>query len=278
LDTALSLLAYADAAKTPRIEALAFLKSTQRNLPNDKGWGVGYTGSSDAVTTALVVRALAKHRALDATLVGPITDGLNTLSVLVTLGAPTILQAIAAQAALDAGNTTLATTFLSRLINTQSGGYWTDPYDTALAIQALANAAHSSDQAATVQITDQTLRKAINQALGRSAMDGLNRGELAQLTSLSAVGLGINSLTGLEWAVNLTSADLRNNNITTAAPLTGLTQLTNLQLAGNPLTGNPLGIGSTSTKTVPAMPLFAQIFLLIGLSWVSLQPSRRQRS
>jgi Leucine-rich repeat (LRR) protein len=109
-------------------------------------------------------------------------------------------------------------------------------------------------------------------------MDGLNRGELAQLTSLSAVGLGINSLTGLEWAVNLTSADLRNNNITTAAPLTGLTQLTNLQLAGNPLTGNPLGIGSTSTKTVPAMPLFAQIFLLIGLSWVSLQPSRRQRS
>jgi Leucine-rich repeat (LRR) protein len=121
----------------------------------------------------------------------------------------------------------------------------------------------------SVVIPDQALRKAINLALGRNAMDSLTRGLMAQLTTLNAVGNGISDLTGLQYAVNLKTANLSNNKLTTITPISGL-QLTSLIWTGNP--GNP---GSTQ---VPAMPPLAQLILAFGLFGIITYFRRHQNT
>ena len=116
-------------------------------------------------------------------------------------------------------------------------------------------------QATRVTITDPSLRAAVNAALGRNLMDAINRAELARLTALNAAGLGITNLSGLEFAVNLTALDLRNNNITSTAPLAGLPLLTSLKLSGNPVVSQ----GSGEIPMLPpwAMTIFAGALLLM---------------
>jgi len=267
LDTALALIAAADLGGGGQIQAaLNFLKGSQRTGTNDQGWSVGNTGGSDPTATALVVQALSKYTSTDASLIPVIANGLSTLNVLIDSTSPKILQALAAQAAQDAGNSTLTSTFLSRLTASQSpdGSWDADPYVTALATKALATAANPSSLSTDVSVPDQALRRAINLALGRNAMDNLNRGELAQLTTLSAVGMGISDLTGLEWATNLNTADLRNNNLGNTSPLSGLTNLASLNWTGNP--GNPGGGGSTQ---VPAVPNIGLVLLAASLLLIS---------
>lgn len=262
IDTALALTAHADLGSSGHVQpALNFLKSNQRSGANDRGWAIGDAGSSDPAVTALVIQALARYTAVDATLATVINNGMNTLTTLVDSSAPPLIQALVAQAAQAAGNSALANTFLSRLTTSQAqDGHWNaDLYTTALATRALATAAHASVQSTAVTIPDQALRRAINLALGRNAMDNLNRGELAQLTHLSAVGAGIADLTGLEWAGNLTSANFNDNNLTSIAPLSGLTQLASLTWSGNP--GN-MGDGPVQ---VPALPLPGQLLMALGL-------------
>jgi len=279
IDTALTLIAYAGMYQNVQIQpALDFLKNTQRTGVNDQGWAISNAGGSDPAATALVVQALALYTAIDTSLTTTITNALGTLKALNSTSAPPLPQAMAAQAAQDAGNTTLALFFFTNLINSQSvDGSWNwsgdtsgtttgDAYITALAIRALATAANLPSQAAVVLIPDQALRQAINLALGRNAMDTLNQVELAQLTSLSAVGKGINDLTGLEWAVNLTSADLRNNNITDTTALNKLSKLTTLLLDGNPVTNPLIRLAKQEHPVVvPALPLPAQLLMALGL-------------
>ncbi|OQW72292.1 MAG: hypothetical protein BVN35_14270 [Proteobacteria bacterium ST_bin11] len=258
IDTALALIAYADLGNNSNVlPAINYLKSTQRTGTNDQGWTISSAGFSDPAVTALVIQALTRYTAQDATLATNITNGLNTLNTLVDSAAPTLVQALAAQAAQEAGNTMLASTFLTRLTASQTldGSWDSDLYTTALATRAVATAANSSVQSTPVSIPDQALRKAINLALGRNAMDYLNRGELAQLTSLTAVNQGISNLIGLEWAVNLTTANLNNNNLINITPLDGLTQLASLDWIGNP--GNP-----GEPVQVPAVPQWG--LLLMG--------------
>ncbi|AEF99861.1 prenyltransferase/squalene oxidase repeat-containing protein [Methylomonas methanica] len=262
IDTALALIAYSELGSNVQVQAaLDFLKSSQRAGANDQGWAIGNADSSDPATTALVLQALAHYTAQDASLTPVIGNGLNTLNTLVDSAAPTVIQALAVQAAQEAGDSGLANTFLSRLIASQSAtdGSWNaDLYTTALATRAVATAANASVQSTPVAIPDQALRRAINQALGRNSMDYLNRGELAQLTSLTAVNQGIADLTGLEWAVNLASADLNDNNLTSIAPLDNLTHLASLDWTGNP--GNP-GV----PVQVPAVPIPGQRLMALGL-------------
>ncbi len=101
------------------------------------------------------------------------------------------------------------------------------------------NIGNFTNQSATVGILvnmpDSKLKTAVNSALGKNATDPLTRTDLASLTALSAAGKGISDLTGLEWAVNLTSLDLRNNNISSIEQLAGLTKLVNPLLDGNPI-------------------------------------------
>ncbi|WP_446812261.1 hypothetical protein ACH50O_23020 (plasmid) [Methylomonas sp. 2BW1-5-20] len=275
VDTALALIASADLGNTTQIQAaINFLKSNQRTGTNDKGWTIGTSNNmSDPTVTALVIQALARYTGTDSTLPAVITNGLNTLQTLVGGASPVIQQAVAAQAAQDAGNTVLATSFLTQLLASQgSDGSWnSDPFVTAIATRAVASAAQPASQNTSVLIPDQALRQAINLALGRNSMDSLNKGLLAQLTSISAIGKGISDLTGLQYAVNLQSANFNGNNLTSVAPVSGLTQLTSLSWIGNP--GNPDG-----PVQVPALPPLAQLILAIGLFGILTFFRRNQAS
>jgi Leucine-rich repeat (LRR) protein len=141
--------------------------------------------------------------------------------------------------------------------------------DQATAIRALAAGA-GRDIAAQKQIvgvTDNALRGAINAALGHGALDAINVGQMQQLTSLNAAGLDITDLTGLQYATSLTSLDLRNNNISSFAPVAGLTGTTILE------DGNPGYAGGDGD--VPTLPEWGMILLGSLLLFTMMRSQRR---
>ena len=265
IDSALVLLASPSLSEAGA--PVRYLQNTQRALgSSDSGWSLAPADSSDALTTALVVRALLNHGepAVGVT----IQNAVNTLNALVNPASSATVQALTAMALLRAGAN--ATTLLSSLITVQSvvdGSINNDVYSTALALRSFAAAMGSdaSAQATQVTITDPTLRAAINLALGRNRMDAIDRAELSRLTALNAAGLGISNLTGLEFASNLQALDLRNNNITSTAPLASLSDLTNLNLSGNPVLSGGRG-------EVPMFPPWA-LASLVGVLVLALRRS-----
>jgi hypothetical protein len=275
LDTALALIALNDLGKSsiPNLQAsLNYLKHTQFSVANDQGWTIGYTNTtSDPSVTAIIIQALSRYTGTDSSLSTYITNGLTFLNSALTPTStftPSPIQlALAAQAAQDAGDTVKATSFLNYLVTSpsySSDGSWSeDPYVTAVALRALATAVTASTQNTTVIITDQNLQAAINKALGRNAMDSLNLGLLAQLTTLNAAGYGISNLSGLQNATNLTSINLNNNNLT----LTSFNQINNLVSAGAKVTwyDNPGNPSNPPGTQVPGMPPLAMLILAVGL-------------
>ncbi len=245
-----------------------YLKRAQRALGvNDSGWPLAQSNTSDALTTALVVRALLDHG--EATTSTTIQNALSTLRSLVDPASSPPVLALTAMALLRAGADADATVLLSALTGLQSsldGSINNNVYSTALALRSFAMAigTDAAAQASQVNISDPSLRAAVNNALGRNRMDAIDRAELARLTTLNAAGLGINSLTGLEFATNLEQLDLRNNNITSTAPLAALAALTDLNLRGNPVLRQGSG-------EVPMLPPWA----LVSFTGVMLLALRR---
>ena len=84
-----------------------------------------------------------------------------------------------------------------------------------------------------VHIPDTNLRAAIAEALGKSPTAPITVEEMERLNRLAARNRGIQDLTGLELATNLTKADLRDNQISDLSPLAGLTKLYELRLDHN---------------------------------------------
>ncbi|MCL0101336.1 leucine-rich repeat domain-containing protein [Peptococcaceae bacterium] len=80
-----------------------------------------------------------------------------------------------------------------------------------------------------VTFLDANLEAAVRDALGKPTGD-ITKKDMAKLTNLEAYRRGITNLSGLEYAVNLTSLDLSENQITDITPLAGLTNLTWLEL------------------------------------------------
>ncbi|HEY5603134.1 MAG TPA: IPTL-CTERM sorting domain-containing protein [Gammaproteobacteria bacterium] len=273
LDSAIVLNSLSALPTNANVQAgIDYLKSAQLGGANP-GWPVASETVSDAFATALVVRTLAVLQAQDPTVATPIANGLNALNTSVVSGSPAYLQALAAHAALLAGNTTAAQNWLAMLVSGQGGdGSWSGRiYDTALAMRALA-AADGTDSAANqaaVSIPDKNLRAAVNYALGRNAMDSLDRSELLRLTDLSAVGMSISDLTGLEWALNLQTADLRNNNITSTSPIDGLAQLAAVLLDGNPI------VVASVDEDIPTLPEWG---VIIMAALLLISAARRQRA
>lgn len=252
LDSAMALLAYYQAGYTSNVSpAISYITGAQLT-GTDTGWVVAQETTSDPFTTSLVVQALVNYKS-SYSLTTPIANGVSALLSKVGTGSPTHLKALAALACIRAGYGTNATTLLNSLTTTQSSdGSWSqDVYATALAARALAAAAGSdlASLATLVNIPDPNLRAAINKALGKNSMDTLTRGDMANLTSITAENMGITDLTGMEWAINLTFADFRNNNIPSIAPLSGLTKLTTLEWEGNP------GYTPPPSVAVPAMSM-----------------------
>jgi len=238
---------------------LDYLKSVQLS---GAGWSLSLGTASDMFSTIWVVKALNTWKHQDATLTTAINNGLNTLASTVDNSSPYHLQALAAQTALEAGNSAAAQPWLSNLnSNLQTDGSLGDNiYDTTWAIRAFATADGVDDSVyqTLVNIPDAALRNAINAALGRNALDGLNRQELSQLTTLTASNLGIHDLTGLEWASNLTDLDLRNNNIDDTTAIDDLS-LAILQLEGNPVFQSP------AVVQVPMIPEWAMLIMALLL-------------
>ncbi len=267
LDTALVLAAFNQTGSGADIQAaIDYLKGAQSG---DGGWASSLESASDPFSTAQVVKALVPLQGQDSALATSIANALTHLSTAVTTAAPSYLQALAAHAAILANDPSAAQPWLNYLAGTQAGdGSWGggQVYDTALALRALA-AADSLDTAANqsaVLVPDPRLRAAINAALGRPAMSSLDRSELLRLIELLAAERDIADLTGLEWALNLQSADLRNNNITSTAPIDGLTQLTSLQLDGNPVAD-----AGGNDEDIPTLPEWGMILLAVLLLWTA---------
>lgn len=274
LDTALALQAYTQLGlATNTMQAIAYLKSSQLTSA-DKGWPLAQETASDALTNAHVILALAPYQASDATLATVIANAAATLNTQVTSTSPLPLQALAALALQRAAVTPSA--LLASLLAAQGadGSWGGDVNATASATRAFA-AAMQTDLAVlatAVSMPDQNLRAAVNLALGRGGMDAITRGDLSGLTTLSAANLGIANLTGLEFAVNLTGADLSNNQIASFAPLSGLTQLASVNETGNP--GYvPVVLADSD---VPTLPEWGAI-LMAGLLLLSMGYAGRRR-
>ena len=85
----------------------------------------------------------------------------------------------------------------------------------------------------TVHIPDAALRRVVEQALGTRRGAAITPEDMMRLDLLLAEEAGIESLTGLQCATELTGLSLHDNNISDVSLLAGLTNLTRLSLNEN---------------------------------------------
>ena len=102
------------------------------------------------------------------------------------------------------------------------------------AISAILLIPHASAQ--VVEIPDPNLRQAVREALDLSDGTPITQTEMLRLEKLTAKGVEIENITGLEYATNLESLVLSVNNIQDITPLAGLIKLEVLRLRKNPIT------------------------------------------
>ncbi|MET3124446.1 hypothetical protein AAKU67_004061 [Oxalobacteraceae bacterium GrIS 2.11] len=265
LDTALSLQALNQQGITTNVAAAVTYLTGAQLVGTDNGWAIGRETTSDPVTTAQVLIALVPLKSVSAAVPTALTKGLATLNANVNATSPTQLVALSIIANLrNNPSSPQAGTLLTALQGQQSadGSWGEDPFLTALAIRALAAAAGKdlSAQKQVIAVPDNALRGAINAALGHGALDAITVGGIQQLTALNASGLDITSLTGLQYATDLVTLNVSNNDITSFAPVANLTATINE-------TGNP-GYVSASVPTLPewALIILGLLVVLVGLS------------
>ena len=88
-------------------------------------------------------------------------------------------------------------------------------------------------QAQTVNIPDDNLRTALEEALGKTSGDTITVDDIATLEKFVPFNKGITDLTGLEFATGLTRLELNNNSVSDISPIKGLTRLSILSLHAN---------------------------------------------
>ena len=270
LDTALALDALRTVGATfNSTQAITYLKATQLITAGDQGWPIAAGSTTDAYTTARVVQALAAYKASDTSLTTPLANAVATLKTKVATSSAPHVRAAAALAYLQMDpNSADARTLLDSItaIQRPDGGFDAGVFATGLIVQGFA-AAEGADATASrerVDMPDVALRQAINEALGRGAMDQLNRGELGQLTSLDISNRGVTSLQGLQYAINLTTLNAANNNISDTSPIAGLTNLASTDLSGNPCAGCTQVASIDGDVPIPLWALGALGALLMG--------------
>ncbi len=94
------------------------------------------------------------------------------------------------------------------------------------------NRADEEEQEIIVSFTDVHLEQAVREHLGKP-QEKITAADLELLEELKVLGKGVTDLSGLEYAVNLRSLNLRSNSIEDLTPLSGLTNLEELNLADN---------------------------------------------
>ena len=91
----------------------------------------------------------------------------------------------------------------------------------------------TSKNSPEVRIFDANLAAAIRKALRLEDDASITEADMEQLISLTATNAQISSLSGLQYATNLTALDLSNNEIWSVSQITGLRKLTHLNLSHN---------------------------------------------
>ena len=104
--------------------------------------------------------------------------------------------------------------------------------------------------AQVVEIPDPNLRAAIAAALDKAPDDAITRAEMETLDSLSAKYGDITDLRGIEFAINLTSLVLGDNNISDISPVSTLTNLKRLGLGYNTISDISPVSNLTNLKTL----------------------------
>jgi hypothetical protein len=121
--------------------------------------------------------------------------------------------------------------------------------------------------AATVTFTDPSLEAVVRLQLLIPAPIPVTDTDMLLLASLSADGMGITDLGGLEYAANLSTLHLNNNEISDISPLVGLMNLNYLRITGNPVSDvSPLaGLTNLTVLRLGASPI-SDISPLAGLT------------
>jgi hypothetical protein len=272
LDTALTLQALSAVTTVANTSAATTYLQTSQLTGFDNGWPLAHGAISDPTVTAQAVIALAPRLGAGSPI---ISNAINTLRNTVNTNSTVIEQALVARAYLAVNTSNAdALPLLNhlQLIQAANGSIGADAYTTALALRAFAASAGKdlSSLRDIVNVPDQNLRNAINQALGKNALDNLNKGELANLITLNIAGRNVKSLVGLEAAVNLTYLDASNNLIASTAPISGLTNLAQVVLTNNPVTPPT----NNASADVPTLPEWGVILMAVVLL---LQIRRQQQ-
>ena len=142
-------------------------------------------------------------------------------------------------AALEGHRLLLFAIFLLLLVGCGGDGVRTDP--------SIPHSCGDESDAAIATLEDTNLESAIRAALSLGTPDHLTCGLISRLTALDAFSYsaGIKSLVGIENLTSLTALDLGSNSITDISALSGLTKLIFLSLSNNAITD----IGSLSNLT-----------------------------
>lgn len=102
-----------------------------------------------------------------------------------------------------------------------------------LAIVLLGSGLQGIGYSQVVDIPDHNLRASLERILRKERGAPITKAEMATLTKIRAPIASISDLTGLEFAINLTSLELSENSISDISVLAGLTNLTGLSLWQN---------------------------------------------
>ena len=122
---------------------------------------------------------------------------------------------------------------------------------------------------AFVHIPDSNLRAAIAEALGKSPNAPITAEEMERLKRLEARNRGIQDLTGLQFATNLSELHLRDNQISDLSPIAGLINLRSINFMHNPVSDlsplrglrNLTTISGTGSKASDLSPIAGLIQL-----------------
>ncbi|MCY4057141.1 MAG: leucine-rich repeat domain-containing protein [Gammaproteobacteria bacterium] len=149
-------------------------------------------------------------------------------------------------------------------------------FATVLAwIYVTAAVAPTMSAAQEVDIPDDHLRTAVQDALGKRSSEAITVADMESLRVLHSERDDIADLTGLEHATGLTELDLAFNDIVDASPLAGLTSLSRLDLSNNKVSDlEPLSnlrslidLGLSDNRISDARPLAGLSSLIdLGLS------------
>ena len=128
-----------------------------------------------------------------------------------------------------------------------------------------------------VHIPDSNLHAAIAEALGKAPDASITAEEMTTLTHVTAAGMDIQNLEGLQFATSLEELRLRGNSLSDLSPLSGLTTLKEVEVSGeslsnlSPLAGliNLEGVGFWKTSISDLSPLAG----LTKLRWLEFQDS-----